>query len=132
MCSCQPELSLARILSVAFLLRELVYALMRQSQETSSIARAHLQCSGSQDADGASSCEGRPSVVFIGLLAKSRVGANCPRRGTRQLHVVHDVGLARIIDEQFQRLSNSAPSLVDGTTLRVAAAYTAHGGDPPA
>jgi hypothetical protein len=29
-------------LSVSFFLRELVHALMRQSQETSSIARAHL------------------------------------------------------------------------------------------
>ncbi len=29
-------------LSISFFLRELVHALMRQSQETSSIARAHL------------------------------------------------------------------------------------------
>jgi len=105
---------------------------MRQPQETSGVARAHLQFSGSQHANGASSRSGCPPVFFVGLLAKSRVGANCPRRGTRQLHVVHDAGLAGIVDEQFQRLSDAAPSLVDGATLCVAAADTAHGGDPPA
>ena len=68
---------------------------MRQPQETSGIARAHLQFSGSQDADGASSRSGCTSVFFVGLLAKSRVGPNRPCRGTRQLHVVHNGGLAR-------------------------------------
>lgn len=78
----------------SFFLRELVDALMRQSQETSSIARAHLQFSGSQDADGASSRDGGPPVFFVGLLAKGRVGPNRPCRGTRQLHVIHDGGPA--------------------------------------
>ena len=101
---------------------------MRQPQETSCIACAHLQCSGSQDPDGASSRSGCTSVFFIGLPAKTRVSPNRPYRGSRQLHVVHKGGLAGIVDEQPQRLSNAAPSLVDGAPLRVAAAYTAHGG----
>jgi hypothetical protein len=105
---------------------------MRQSQETGCIARAHLQRSGSQDLHGAPSRSGCPSVFFIGLLAKTRVSPNRPCRGSRQLHVVHDGGLAGIVDEQPQCLSNAAPSLVDGAPLRVAAAYTAHGSHPPA
>jgi hypothetical protein len=52
--------------------------------------------------------------------------------GSRQLHVVHNGGLAGIVDEQFQRLSDEAPSLVNGAALCVAAAYPAHRGDPPA
>ncbi len=128
---CQLAASAAERLLASFFLRELVHALMRQPQETSRIARAHLQSSGPQYADGASSRAGRPPVFFVGLFAKSRVGPNRPRRSTRQLHVVHDRSPARIVDEQFQRLSDAAPSLVDGATLRVATSHTAHGGDPP-
>jgi hypothetical protein len=119
-------------LSPSFFLRELVDTLMRQPQETSSVARALLQLSGSQYADRASSRAGCASVLFVGLLAKCRVRSNRPCRGTRQLHVAHDRGRAGIVDEQLQRLSDAAPSLVDGAALRVAAAYTAHGGHPPA
>jgi hypothetical protein len=122
-----------RALSVVrFGLRELVHALMRQPEEAGGVARAHLQFSGSQYLDGASSSSGCASVFFISLLAKGRVGPNRLGRGAWQLHVVHDGGLARITDEKFQRLSNAAPRLVDGATLRVAAAHTAHGGHPPA
>ena len=66
----------------SFFLGELVHALMRQPQETSRIARAHLQFPGSQYADGASSRAGRAPVFFVGLPAKSRVGPNRPCRGT--------------------------------------------------
>ena len=41
-----------------------------------------------------------------------------PRRGTRQLHVVHDGGLARVVDQQFERVSDAAPGLVGGVTQR--------------
>jgi hypothetical protein len=105
---------------------------MRQPQEASCIACAHLQLSGSQDPDGASSRSGCTSVFLVGLLAKTRVRPYRPCRGTRQLHVVHNGDLAGIVDEQLQCLSDAAPSLVNGAALCVAAAYAAHGGDPPA
>jgi hypothetical protein len=82
---------------LASFVRELVHTLMRQRQETGCIARAHLQCSGSQDPDGASSRSGCTSVFFIGLLAKTRVSPNRPCRSSRQLHVVHNGGLAGIV-----------------------------------
>src|SRR5262245_24342276 len=113
-------------------LRELVHALMRQPQETSCIACAHLQFSGSQDPDSASSRSGCSTVFLVGLLAKTRVGPYRLSRGSWQLHVVHDVGLADIVDEQLQCLSDAAPSLVNGAALCVAATYSAHGGSPPA
>jgi hypothetical protein len=53
---------LPEALSASFFLRKLMYALMRQPQETSGIARAHLQFSGSQHADIASSRAGCPPV----------------------------------------------------------------------
>jgi hypothetical protein len=53
--------------SASFCLRKLVHALMRQPQETSGIARAHLQLSSSQDPDGASSRAGCTPVFFVGL-----------------------------------------------------------------
>ena len=103
-----------RLLSASFFLRELVHTLMGQPEKTSGIARAHLQFSGSQDPDGASSRSGCTSVFFVGLLAKSRVGPNRPCRGIRQFHVVHDGSLARIVDESSSasRMRRRASSTV--------------------
>jgi hypothetical protein len=120
-----------RRLSRALFLRELVYALVRQPQETGSVARAHLQSSGSQHTDGATSGEGCSAVFFVGFLAKRRVSANGPCGGTRQLHVVHDWSPTRIVNEQFQRLPDPAPSLVDSAALCVTAAHPAHRSHPP-
>lgn len=115
-----------------FRLAELMHPLMRQPEEAGGIARAHLQLSCSEYADRTSGGAGGASVLFVGLPAPGRVGPNRLRRRARQLHVVHNRGLARIVDEQFQRLPDATPSLIDSATLRVAAAYSPHGGHPPA
>jgi hypothetical protein len=81
-------------LSAAFFLRELVHTLMRQPKETSGIARAHLERSGSQDLHGRSSRSDCPSVFLVGLLAGSRVRPDRPCRGWWQLHVVDNGGRA--------------------------------------
>src|SRR5262245_3773664 len=87
-------------------LGELVHPLVREPQKTSGIARTHLQLSGSEYPDRMSSRAGGASVLFVGLLSKYRVGPNRLRRRSRQPDVVHDGGLARIADEQLQRLSD--------------------------
>jgi hypothetical protein len=64
-------------------------------------------------------------------IAKGCVGPNRPCRGTRQLHVVHDDGFARIV---YKSSSASRMRRRASSTVRpcVAAACTGHGGDPPA
>ena len=124
--------AMSRRLSASVFLCELVHALMRQPEETSVVARAHLQLSGSHTTDGASRRAGCPPVFLVGFPAMSRVGANCPRRGTRQLHIVDDRRFARVVDEEVQRFPDAASSLIDGATLRVAAAYAVYGRCPPA
>jgi len=106
--------------------------LVRQAQQPRGVSCAHLQAPSAQDPHGLSSRTCCASVLFVGLLAKSRVRPNRPCGGSRQLHVVHYGGRAGIVDEQFQRLSDAAPSLVNGAALCVAAAYPAHRGEPPA
>ncbi len=95
------------------------------AEKPGGVLSAHLQLSGSQDQGGA-------SLLFVGLPAKGRVGPNRLCRGTRQLHVVHDGDLARIVDEQLQRLSDAATRFINTATLCVAAANAADGRDPPA
>jgi hypothetical protein len=111
-----------------FSLGELVHALMRQPQQTSGIARAQLQSSGSQYANGTPSRTGGSAVLLIGLLAKTRVGPDRPGRSTGQLHVIDNRGRAGIVDEQLQRFADAAPSLINSPSLRVATAYPPYGG----
>jgi hypothetical protein len=131
-CRCQPVPGGRGDVFDFQLLRQLVHALMRQAKEPGGVARAHLQFSGSQYVNGASSRAGCPPVFFVGLLAKSRVGPDRLGRGGWQLHVINNRGLAGIVDEQLQRLADASPSLINSATLRVAAAYPSYGGHPSA
>lgn len=72
-CRCQAEPRVTRGSVGVLLVRELVHALIRQPEEASRVARAHLQFSGSQYADGASRRAGCSTILFVGLCAKTRV-----------------------------------------------------------
>lgn len=112
-------------------LRELMDALVRQAEQPSGIARAHLQFPGSKHANGASSRLGRSSDFLLRFLPIGRVRPNGPRRRRWQFHVVHEPGRAGILDEQLERFADPTPRLVHGAALRVAAANAPHRGDPP-
>jgi len=110
---------------------ELMNALVGQPKQSRGISGAHLQMARPENSNGLACGRSRAFVLSIRLLAQRGVRPNRLCGRGRQLDVVDEIGFIGMVDEESERLPDSASRLIHGPALRVASANLPNRRDPP-